>query len=384
MRSVAAAAAPLVLLAGCAGNVVASPPAFSQLWVAPATGLAPRPLAAGVPSPQCHVVGTVAQAYRDESGVALRATRDGAPFADMTFVSAERVELTLEDGARDVRLEVELDHVSFAAWTTRDAFLYEPAGPVALDGYFVPYLEGAPLWSFVGQGQFRADAPVPAGLRRVDGSLRLGATRACDAMSVVASWSVDRSAFGAAPAAGIVLDRWESVVLPVGASVPLSVSPGGPTAAFLEPTAPMTLQVRDAPSGMASPAADLAYVVWDTSAALVFGWVSRASLGPIQGGGGYARGISCGMRFSSRSGPQHFRQCEAEIPLFVLPTDGAAPTAVGRVEHDALLRPKAIVQGDFTEVSPQTKGLSMSLRDRAAFLVRTADLAACPDVLMDD
>jgi hypothetical protein len=372
-----------VALGGCAGTSFAPAPAIS-LRIAPATGVAVPAFTAPPTSPQCHVVGTTAQAYRSApSGVALRATRDGVPFADMTFVTAERVELTLEDGTGNARLDAEVDHVWLSAWTERDAFLYEPSGPVALEGYFAPYLEPTPLWSFVGQGQFRADVPVPAGLRRVDGGDRLQASRPCEAMTLLGSWSIDRTMLGAAPAARIVLDSWEAVQLPVGASVPLSLTPGGPTVAFLEPAAPMTLQVRDAPAGMASPAPDLAYVVWDTTAALVFGWVERARLGPITGGGGYGRSISCGTPFTYHGGPRHFRQCADEIPLFVR-AGAEPPTPTGSIAREALLRLKGAASGELTEVDPQTRGLSLSLREEASFLVRTSDLAACPDVVIDD
>jgi hypothetical protein len=375
----------VLALGGCASTSSApvALPALSLLVPAPGH-LTPRPAPAPPQPAPCRVRGTSADAARTPDGsVALRATRDGAPFADMSFVKGDDVTLTLFDGAADAQLDARFDHVAFTAWTERDAFLYEPSERFAVDGYLLPYGEKTPQWHYAGGGEFRAEVPVPAGLRPATGPGPFRASRSCDEMSVTAGWARDQTVDSAASLAGIRLDSYETVELNAGASLPLATQPGGPTVAFVEPTETIAVQVRDAPLNTVPPAGDVAYVTWDTGDALVFGWASRALLGPIAGGGGRGRGIGCSMQVRYVRGPVTFRQCEADVPLLVRADPDAAATAVGTLGHEALFRVEETAGDDLVRVRPELAGLSMSLRDGADFFVRSGDLAACPEVVID-
>ncbi len=114
----------------------------------------------------------------------------------------------------------------------------------------------------------------------------------------------------------------------------------------------------------------------------MFGWASRAILGPTTGGGGRWAGGGCSARFGYQASPRTFRQCETDIPLLVRGARDAEPTVVGTLGGEALFRVEVGEREELSVVHPELAGFSMSLRDDASFLVRTRDLAACPEVVL--
>ncbi len=336
----------------------------------------------------CRIGGTSAQASLPH-GAPLSITRESPPFADLRSARGEHLELTLSPDGDAARLDAQIDHVSFVVWTRRDAFLYEPVRPTALDGYFLPYTkEGTSTWSYARNG-FHVEVAVPDGLRRVDGAAAFRATRSCEEMSLVGADTVSRGVFAVAAPARFDLDTDDTIALRKGASVPLSASPRGPVVGFLEPKrGRMVLQVRDAPVGTTSPSPELAYVAWDSPSGLVFGWAPRASFGPTLGDNGIVRcgAAGCGGRFAVERNPRPLRRCQSEVPIFVRASEGVDPIALGTALRDARLRtrdpapPEHAEGGIFVAIEIVRSGLDIILREHTTFLVRAADLATCPVV----
>ncbi len=359
-----------------------SPPGEALALRIPPAALAPLPARlAAPPAIVCRVDGTIAHAFRDENGVALRPSRDGAVFANMTFVRGEHVELTLLDGEDDARLDAEVDHVSFAFWTKREAFFYQPKTPFAVGGYVLPYSTPTEQWRYGGNGRFHSELALPEGLRPASGETSLHATRTCEQMKVAATWDRDDSLFAVAPAARIDLDSYETTNVAAGTSVPLSLDPGGASVAFLEPAEAIALQVRAAPNG-APPSADFAYVAWDTGHALVFGWAPRARLAPISGGGASFRSMSvCSGGVRAYFGARRLHRCETDVQLFARTAADAEPALVGTLHREALFQTSR--EGDdgiYTAIEPEMTGFSRSAHDDgASFLVRDPELASCPE-----